>query len=59
MKPSCETARITEAIARNTGRRWCSSCQADKPIEGGQRQGCRWRCAACHARSKVLKKGRP
>lgn len=53
-----EWVRVSDAVARTTGRRWCSACQMDKPVEGFVKQGCRWRCAACMARSRAMNGGR-
>lgn len=49
-----ENARVTDAIAKNVGIRWCSTCQSDKPAEGFRKQGCRWICAGCQAQRKQL-----
>lgn len=43
-------ARITDAIAKNVGIRWCSTCQRDKPAEGFIKKGCRWICRDCRTR---------
>lgn len=50
--------RITAAIARNVGIRWCSTCQMARPAEGFVKRGSRLRCAACDARAKQFMKGR-
>lgn len=55
---SAETTRVTEAIARNVGIRWCSTCQSDRPAAGFVRNGNRLRCAACAARTKLFKGNR-
>lgn len=56
---SCEqNTRITDAIAKNVGIRWCSACSRDKPAEGFVKQGSRWRCADCQALSRRLRKAR-
>lgn len=47
-----ENARVTVAIAKNAGFRWCSACQMDKPAEGFKKRGCRWICAGCQAAAK-------
>lgn len=60
-----QTAMLTEAISRNMGTRFCSSCQTDRPTEGGKwsvdKSGARrrWRCAAClhRAAHKLPHKG--
>lgn len=53
-----DNARVTDAIAKNLGVRWCSSCQRDKPADGFRKQGCRWRCADCQTIRRNLRKGR-
>lgn len=51
-----DTVRITDAVARSMGTRWCSSCQSHQPADTGRwllnKRGVRhmWRCAACTAR---------
>lgn len=45
-------SQLTRAADRATGRRYCSSCCSDKPMEGGidkvQANGrTRWVCAGC------------
>jgi ribosomal protein L40E len=52
-----ENARVTDAVARNVGIRWCSSCNADKPAEGFIKKGCRWICAGCQLRRKTREPG--
>lgn len=47
-----ENARVTDAIAKNVGIRWCTSCNSDKPAEGFKKQGVRWICAGCLQRRK-------
>jgi hypothetical protein len=52
---SAETTRVTAAIAKNVGFRWCSSCQADKPADGFRLIGGgtkRWICGGCVAGRK-------
>lgn len=58
MTSAAETTRISAAIARNHGRRWCSACQTDKPAEGFVLRNNHWRCAHCAAMSRVYKGGR-
>lgn len=50
-----ENTRITDAIAKNLGIRWCSGCNRDKSAAGFVKQGCRWRCADCHALRRLRK----
>ena len=45
-----ENTRVTDAIAKNVGFRWCSTCNADKPAAGFIKKGCRWICAGCQVR---------
>lgn len=45
-----DNARVTDAIARNVGVRWCSSCNSDKPADGFIKLGCRWICPGCQVR---------
>lgn len=52
-----ENARVSEAIARNVGIRWCTSCNSDKPAEGFKKIGVRWICAGCQVRRKSLMPG--
>lgn len=53
-----DTARITDAIARSMGTRWCSSCQSHQPADAGtwvlNKRGVRqlWRCSGCVARRR-------
>lgn len=47
-----ENARVTDAIAKNVGIRWCSSCNSDKPAEGFRKIGPRWICSGCQVRRK-------
>ena len=57
--------RVSNAIERNLGTRWCSSCQTDRPATGGKwsldklGKRRRWRCAAClhRAANKLPHKG--
>jgi hypothetical protein len=47
---SAECTRVTAAMAKNVGIRWCSSCQSDKPAEGFKLVGGgtrRWICGSC------------
>lgn len=60
-----QTQRLTEAITRSMGTRWCSSCCADRPADDGKwsldktGKRRRWRCAAClhRALNKLPHKG--
>lgn len=46
-----ETTRVTEAIARNVGIRWCATCQRDKPAASFVKlNASRMVCADCMAR---------
>lgn len=45
-----ENTDITDAIARNVGIRWCSTCNADRPAAGFIKRGPRWICAGCQKR---------
>ncbi len=49
---SDEITRITAAIAKNVGIRWCSTCQMDRAADGFKRINGRWICADCQARRK-------
>ncbi|MDT3707453.1 MAG: hypothetical protein ROZ09_11545 [Thiobacillus sp.] len=49
--------RTTDAMAKNVGIRWCSSCNADKPAAGFVKKGVRWICAGCQARRKNREPG--
>jgi formylmethanofuran dehydrogenase subunit E len=48
-----ENTRVTDAIAKNIGIRWCSSCQHDKPEAGFKKMNGRWVCPGCQARRKA------
>lgn len=52
-KARAELTKITERI---TGRKYCTSCQSEKPPEGGvtrvTRHSTRWQCAACAGRAR-------
>lgn len=50
---NADMARINDAVARNLGTRWCSTCQMDKPAEGFKKTGARWICACCVKRRKA------
>lgn len=50
--------KATEAQHRILGKRFCSSCQTMKPIEGGEMIGVktkRWKCAVCFNRASIRK----
>lgn len=48
---SADSVRVTEAIARNVGIRWCSTCQRDKPADSFVRiNASRLVCADCYKR---------
>ena len=38
---------LTGIEERITGKRYCTSCQWTKPLEGGKKRGSRWVCATC------------
>lgn len=52
-----ETARITEVIAKDSGKRYCAHHQGDAPLSEGsfvQRGNCkRWICFMCQNHSKT------
>lgn len=50
-----ENTRITDAIAKNVGIRYCSNCMRTKPAEGFVKVNSRWRCPACTAISKQIR----
>jgi hypothetical protein len=51
---SCaDNTRVTDAIAKNIGIRWCSSCNADRAAAGFKKIGARWVCAGCQVRRKA------
>jgi len=45
MATTREEAMNAEVVA--TGKRWCSSCQSTKKIEGGVKTPRMWMCKAC------------
>lgn len=47
-----ENTRVTDAIAKNVGIRWCSSCQMDKPEPGFKKISTRWVCPGCQLRRR-------
>lgn len=50
---SCEeNTRVTDAIARSTGKRWCSSCQMDRAADGFRKINSRWFCSDCQTRKR-------
>ena len=38
---------ITAMEAKISGKRYCTSCQATKPVEAGKLRGTRWICGTC------------
>lgn len=52
-----ELTKLTEAIARTTGRRYCSTHRSEVPVEAGSYVQCnkttRWVCFACQKRRDV------
>lgn len=38
---------IANAEVKATGKRWCSTCQMTKPVEGGVKTPRMWRCKRC------------
>ena len=48
---SADSVRVTDAIARNVGIRWCSTCQSDRPADTFVRLNAhRLVCADCYKR---------
>lgn len=51
-----EAKRVSNAIAKNTGRKFCTNCQRVKSTDGGKqirnRYGVRWFCATCFEHRK-------
>ena len=38
---------LTSKEEEVTGKRYCTSCQWTRPLEGGKKTGSRWVCASC------------
>ena len=57
-KPNDVHKQTTEAQYKLLGKRFCSSCQAMKPIDDGEMVGTkvrRWKCSVCIHRQSVRK----
>lgn len=58
-----ELIKVTKAIEKNFGVKFCTNCHQTKPVEGGMTRkllkgGTRWECALCVAKkSKLISKG--
>lgn len=52
-----ERAKMNEAVLKNTGRRYCSSCRSMRSPEGGaQPSKYRWVCRECNQRRQEPQK---
>ena len=51
-----ELTRLTQTIAKETGKQYCTKCERDKDVEGGKWKPVtnnrrRWECAMCASKS--------
>lgn len=57
-----ELAKLTEIIANELGKRFCTSCQSERSLEGGKwkvvnKERRRWVCSTCLSKPILFSKG--